>query len=95
MSDELRPGPEHVILVETEGDTWLLQGEDHAEELLSGEGPYPKPVFSVRFFCRRSLARFLDPHGADTSGLWQINPAVIARLEAEGVICPMAGPEAG
>lgn len=88
------PGPDHIILVEADGDTWFLQGADHAHALLSGDGPYPTPVYHIGFPSRRALGRFLAPHSVTAADLWQINPAFIAPLTQAGVLFPLPTPEA-
>lgn len=76
---------------------WLLQGEDHLADLLSGTAGYPLPVVRWQFDDADAFAGFLQDRGLAIAELWSIHPNVIARLETADEIrdetAPLQGAE--
>ena len=72
---------------------WLLEGEDHINALLQGQGGYPVPVRRIRFADAEALAEYLLPRGQDISALWTIHGNVLARLQQAGELHDLTPPE--
>ncbi|WP_417689092.1 hypothetical protein [Roseibium sp.] len=81
------PTPEHqsggtqgIVLAQVGPAYWMLAGEDHLDNLLSGEGPYPAPVRCLCFDSVPDFEAMLD-EDQNTGQLWSIHPGIIGRLK--------------
>jgi hypothetical protein len=76
----------------TNESNWLLEGEDHINAFLEGDGTYPVPVKRIRFADLEALAQFLEPRGQSLSELWSIHSNVVARLHKAGELTDLVHP---
>ncbi len=72
-----------IVLVELTGSYWLVAGEEHLDSLLAGPEGYPTPVGIIHFSSAEALRRELG-EGGSTSGLWQVHPQIVARMQRDG-----------
>ena len=61
---------------------WLGQGDEWLQQILSGEGDFPRPVLCVSFRDNFELSQFV-PGGTNVADLWGINPEIVARLRRD------------
>lgn len=72
-----------ILLVTVDERYWLAMGESYMQAMLTGEGPYPKPILCVAF---RSMAHMTDHVPSGVDGLWAIHPDIVGRLRRAGEI---------
>lgn len=58
---------------------WLGQGDEWLQNLLTGEGDFPRPVLCVAFRDTFEIGQFVGG-GANVADLWGINPEIVNRL---------------
>lgn len=61
---------------------WLGQGDEWLQQLLTGEGDFPRPVLCVSCRDAFELGQFMG--GSNVAELWGINPEIVARLRRDG-----------
>ncbi len=71
-----------ILIAEVEGAYWMLEGDRHLGAMLTGQAPFPTPVCCLRFASSFEFATALE--GISPTELWNIHPAVVARLERAG-----------
>lgn len=84
--DPYTPRPEDdgkMVIVATEEQYWLLEGEEHISSMLAGRDEHPTPVICLTFASVFELQTFL-PEGVALQALWAINPLIIERMRASG-----------
>jgi len=62
---------------------WLGQGDEWLQQMLTGEGDFPRPVLCVTCKDAFELGQFMGA-GSNVAELWGINPEIVARLRREG-----------
>lgn len=86
-------GGESILIAQVGTSFWLLDGEVHLDEMLSGPGGYPTPVQCLELPSLFELAALL-PEGMPHSALWGIHPAVVERLKRHDELIFVALPDA-
>jgi hypothetical protein len=86
-------GPEDkIVLVTVNENHYLLEGEEHLNQLLLVDGTFPTPIrcmtFTDLFEARRILGDDIN-----IPALWGIHPEIIARLRREGRILDIDPPQ--
>lgn len=86
---------DHVILAQVADTHWVLQGENHLNALLTGQGAYPTPVRSVIFESAAALDVFLQTQDVQLGSLWSVHPAIINRLKSNDELVEITPPSVG
>jgi hypothetical protein len=71
-----------IVLFRIGEKYWLGQGDEWLQQLLTGEGDFPRPVLCVAFKDNFELTQFAGG-GSGVSDLWGINPEIVARLRRD------------
>ncbi|MEM9048517.1 MAG: hypothetical protein AAGC92_07325 [Pseudomonadota bacterium] len=80
MTDTAEPA---IMIVEIKQSYYMAMGEEYLQAVLSGNGPYPKPIACVAF---RDMAHLNEYVETGIDGLWSIHPDIVSRLRKAGDI---------
>lgn len=81
MDDTPREGkePELVLVSIERKNYYLMEGEEHLDQMLLADGDFPKPVLCVHFESIFEAKRVIGD-GFNPGSLWGIHPDIVERL---------------
>ncbi len=71
--------PEIVFLGISRKSYYLLEGDDHLNELLLSDGTFPRPILCLHFETILDV-RIKLGESVSVGQLWAIHPEIVARL---------------
>ncbi|MEM1432282.1 MAG: hypothetical protein AAGG09_22725 [Pseudomonadota bacterium] len=77
--------PEITLVAVGEHTYYIVEGEEHLDQLLLADGVYPQPVLCVHFKSITDIRRVMGD-GINMSQYWTIHPKIIARLRETKVL---------
>ncbi len=85
-------GEPSITLVAVNTSYWMYRGEEFLNQMLSGQGFYPRPVRCLVFEDAFSLSAFLGK-GPSIVDYWGINPDVVDRLRRDEDLLELRYPD--
>lgn len=79
------PEPEITLIAVGKHTYYIVEGEEHLDQMLLVEGDYPKPVLCIHFETAAEIAVAMGEQ-IDMSQYWRVHPEIVARLRATNVL---------
>lgn len=78
--------PPEITLVSVRKETfYLVEGEEHLDQLLLADGVFPQPILCVHFETIAAISETMG-RSINMAQYWQIHPEIIARLRDTNVL---------